>query len=402
MHLNFIKNTILLFVVVVLCFTNKSESQIQVHRNPGPIVLGAQQTERYLPILKNKNIGIVENQTSVIFKPEGYTHLIDTLLSLNIIIKKAFAPEHGFRGRADASEYVKDGVDAGSGIPIVSLYGSNKIPNAAILSDLDVVIFDVQDVGARFYTFLSTLHYMMETCANLGITVLILDRPNPNGHYVDGPTLDLKYTSFVGVHPVPVVHGMTVGEYAQMINGEGWLKEGVKCELKVISIQNYTHSTIYQPPINPSPNLPNSKAINLYPSLCFFEGTNMSMGRGTANQFQIIGSPFLKGDLYNYEFIPKPNIGAKYPIHEGDICKGLNLQNEPRLNYIELKWLIDAYQNSSNKIVFFNPFFTKLAGQELLQKKIENGWNAQQIRASWKDDIEKYKRLREPYLLYPL
>ena len=394
MHLNFIKNTILLFVVVVLCFTNKSESQIQVHRNPGPIVLGAQQTERYLPILKNKNIGIVANQTSVIFKPEGYTHLIDTLLSLNIIIKKAFAPEHGFRGRADAGEYVKDGVDAGSGIPIVSLYGSNKIPNAAILSDLDVVIFDVQDVGARFYTFLSTLHYMMETCANLGITVLILDRPNPNGHYVDGPTLDLKYTSFVGVHPVPVVHGMTVGEYAQMINGEGWLKEGVKCELKVISIQNYTHSTIYQPPINPSPNLPNSKAINLYPSLCFFEGTNMSMGRGTANQFQIIGSPFLKGDLYNYEFIPKPNIGAKYPIHEGDICKGLNLQNEPRLNYIELKWLIDAYQNSSNKIVFFNPFFTKLAGQELLQKKIENGWNAQQIRASWKDDIEKYKRLR--------
>jgi uncharacterized protein YbbC (DUF1343 family) len=402
MHLNFIKNTILLFVVVVLCFTNKSESQIQVHRNPGPIVLGAQQTERYLPILKNKNIGIVANQTSVIFKPEGYTHLIDTLLSLNIIIKKAFAPEHGFRGRADAGEYVKDGVDAGSGIPIISLYGSNKIPNAAILSDLDVVIFDVQDVGARFYTFLSTLHYMMETCANLGITVLILDRPNPNGHYVDGPTLDLKYTSFVGVHPVPVVHGMTVGEYAQMINGEGWLKEGVKCELKVISIQNYTHSTIYQPPINPSPNLPNSKAINLYPSLCFFEGTNMSMGRGTANQFQIIGSPFLKGDLYNYEFIPKPNIGAKYPIHEGDICKGLNLQNEPRLNYIELKWLIDAYQNSSNKIVFFNPFFTKLAGQELLQKKIENGWNAQQIRASWKDDIEKYKRLREPYLLYPL
>jgi len=401
MHLNFIKNTVLLFVLTLLSCRNTSNSQ-SLEVNESPIILGAQQTERYLPILKNKNIGIVANQTSVIFKPEGYTHLIDTLLSLNIIIKKAFAPEHGFRGRADAGEYVKDGVDAGSGIPIVSLYGSNKIPNAAILSDLDVVIFDVQDVGARFYTFLSTLHYMMETCANLGITVLILDRPNPNGHYVDGPTLDLKYTSFVGVHPVPVVHGMTVGEYAQMINGEGWLKEGVKCELKVISIQNYTHSTIYQPPINPSPNLPNSKAINLYPSLCFFEGTNMSMGRGTANQFQIIGSPFLKGDLYNYEFIPKPNIGAKYPIHEGDICKGLNLQNEPRLNYIELKWLIDAYQNSSNKIVFFNPFFTKLAGQELLQKKIENGWNAQQIRASWKDDIEKYKRLREPYLLYPL
>jgi len=359
---------------------------------------GANQTAAYFPLLKNKKIGLVVNITSTI----GQKLSVDSLVAAGFSPSKIFAPEHGFRGRADAGEYVKDGVDAGSGIPIVSLYGSNKIPNAAILSDLDVVIFDVQDVGARFYTFLSTLHYMMETCANLGITVLILDRPNPNGHYVDGPTLDLKYTSFVGVHPVPVVHGMTVGEYAQMINGEGWLKEGVKCELKVISIQNYTHSTIYQPPINPSPNLPNSKAINLYPSLCFFEGTNMSMGRGTANQFQIIGSPFLKGDLYNYEFIPKPNIGAKYPIHEGDICKGLNLQNEPRLNYIELKWLIDAYQNSSNKIVFFNPFFTKLAGQELLQKKIENGWNAQQIRASWKDDIEKYKRLREPYLLYPL
>ena len=402
MHYNFIKNTIILFVLTTICFTNESESQTQDPRNPGPIILGAQQTERYLPILKNKNIGIVANQTTVIFKTEGYTHLIDSLLSLNIKIKKAFAPEHGFRGTADAGEYIKDGVDTGSGIPIASLYGSNKIPNAAILSNLDIIIFDVQDVGARYYTFLSTLHYMMETCANLGITILILDRPNPNGHYVDGPTLNLKYSSFVGLHPVPVVHGMTVGEYARMINGEGWLKDGVKCDLKIISIQNYTHSTRYQLPINPSPNLPNSKAINLYPSLCFFEGTNMSMGRGTEYQFQVIGSPYLGGDLYNYEFTPQSKVGAKYPVHEGAICKGLNLQDHPHLDYIELKWLIDAYQNTSDKTVFFNPFFTKLAGQELLKEKIKNGWTAQQIRTSWKKDLEKYKRLRAPYLLYPL
>ena len=402
MHINFFKNTILLLGVTILYLTNESNSLTTNFKNTDPIILGAQQTERYLPILKNKNIGIVANQTSVIFNPKGYTHLVDSLLTLNIKIKKVFAPEHGFRGTADAGEYIKDGVDTGSGIPIVSLYGANKIPNSAILSDLDVVVFDVQDVGARFYTFLSTLHYMMETCANLGITILVLDRPNPNGHYVDGPTLDLKYTSFVGMHPVPAVHGMTVGEYAQMINGEDWLKEGVKCDLKVISLQNYTHSTSYKLPINPSPNLPNSKAINLYPSLCFFEGTNMSMGRGTENQFQVIGSPYLNGDLYNYEFTPRSKIGAKYPVHEGDTCKGLNLRNQPYLDYIELKWLIDAYQNTSNKTVFFNPFFTKLAGQELLQEKIENGWTAQQIRASWKEDIQKYKRLREPYLLYPL
>ena len=401
MHFNFIKNTVLLFVLTLLSCRNNSNSQSLVS-NKSAVILGAQQTEHYLPILKNKNIGIVANQTSVIFKTTGSTHLVDSLLSLNINVKKVFAPEHGFRGTADAGEYVTDGIDAGSGIPIVSLYGANKIPDAAILSDLEVVIFDIQDVGARFYTFLSTLHYMMETCAKLGITVLVLDRPNPNGHYVDGPTLDLNHSSFVGVHPVPVVHGMTVGEYAQMINGEGWLKEGLKCDLKVIPIRNYTHSTTYQLPINPSPNLPNSKAINLYPSLCFFEGTNMSMGRGTENQFQVIGSPYLKGDLYDYEFTPEPNIGAKYPVHEGVVCKGINLQNQARLDFIELKWLIDAYQNTPNKAVFFNPFFTKLAGQELLQEKIENGWTAQEIRASWKGDIEKYKRIRAPYLLYPL
>jgi uncharacterized protein YbbC (DUF1343 family) len=397
MHLNFIKNTVLLFVLTLLSCRNQSSTQAQT-----PISVGAQQTAQYLPILKNKNIGIVANQTTVIFKEDGYTHVVDSLLRLNIAVKKVFAPEHGFRGTADAGEYVKDGVDAGSGVPIMSLYGANKKPSAQALDGLDVIIFDVQDVGARFYTFLSTLHYMMETCAKLGITVLVLDRPNPNGHYVDGPILDLKYSSFVGVHPVPIVHGLTVGEYAKMINGEGWLTDGIQCDLKVIPVENYTHQTAYALPIKPSPNLPNAKAINLYPSLCLFEGTNVSMGRGTALQFQIFGSPFLEHSDYSYEFVPKPNVGAKYPVHENKICKGLNLQNLSSLDYIELKWVIDAYQNTENKIDFFSPFFTKLAGQKLLQEQIESGWTAAQIRESWKPDLERYKLLRAPYLLYPL
>ncbi len=397
MHLNFIKNTVLLFVLTLLSCRNYSGSQAQE-----PIVVGAQQTENYLPILKNKNIGIVANQTSVIFKEDGYTHLVDSLLSLNIAIKKVFAPEHGFRGTADAGEYVKDGVDEGSGVPIISLYGKNKKPDAKTLNDLDVIIFDVQDVGARFYTFLSTLHFMMEASADLGITILVLDRPNPNGHYVDGPVLDITYSSFVGMHPVPIVHGMTVGEYAKMINGEGWLNEGIKCDLKVISVKNYTHQSVYELPIKPSPNLPNAKAINLYPSLCLFEGTNVSMGRGTELQFQVFGSPFLDHSDYNFEFSPTPNVGAKYPVHENKICKGLNLQNHNYLDSMNLKWLIDAYQNSENKLDFFNPFFTKLAGQKLLQEQIETGLTADEIRESWKVDLEHYKTLRVPYLLYPL
>jgi len=397
MHLNLIKNTVLLFVLTLLSCRNTSNSQAQT-----PVSVGAQQIESYLPILKNKNIGIVANQTSVIFKNDGYTHLVDSLLSLNIAVKKVFAPEHGFRGTADAGEYVKDGIDAGSGVSIVSLYGANKKPDAKTLSGLDVVIFDVQDVGARFYTFLSTLHFMMETCADLGITILVLDRPNPNGHYVDGPILDITYSSFVGLHPVPIVHGMTVGEYATMINGEGWLSEGIQCNLIVIPVQNYTHQTAYELPIKPSPNLPNAKAINLYPSLCLFEGTNVSVGRGTEQQFQVFGSPFLEHPDYLYKFTPQPNVGAKYPVHENKVCKGLNLKNHRSLDSLNLKWLIDAYQNSGNKVDFFNPFFTKLAGQKRLQEQIETGWTAAQIRASWKAGLEQYKTLRAPYLLYPL
>ena len=397
MHLNFIKNTVLLFVLTLLSCRNQSNTHAQT-----PISVGAQQTEIYLPILKNKNIGIVANQTSVIFKENGYTHLVDSLLSLNIAVKKVFAPEHGFRGTADAGETIKNGIDVSTGIPIVSLYGKNKKPTREQLANLDLIIFDIQDVGARFYTFISTLHYIMEACAEADIPLLVLDRPNPNGHYVDGPILDIAYSSFVGMHPVPMVHGMTVGEYAKMINGEGWLSEGVQCDLKVIPIENYTHQTAYELPIKPSPNLPNAKAINLYPSLCLFEGTNVSVGRGTELQFQIMGSPFLEGSDYNFEFTPTPNVGAKYPKHEAKICKGLNLKNHPNLSHIELKWLIDAYQHTENKDDFFIPFFTKLAGQKLLQEQIENGWTADEIRESWKTGLEHYKTLRAPYLLYPL
>ena len=397
MHLNFIKNTVLLFVLTLLSCRNHSNTQAQT-----PLRVGAQQTEHYLPILKTKTVGILANQTTVIFKEDGYTHLVDSLLSLNIKVKKVFAPEHGFRGTADAGESIKDGVDSGSGVPIVSLYGGTKKPDPKTLNGLDVIIFDVQDVGARFYTFLSTLHYIMETCAELGITVVVLDRPNPNGHYVDGPILESSNSSFVGLHPVPIVHGMTVGEYAKMINGEGWLAEGVQCNLKVIPVENYTHQTPYDLPIKPSPNLPNATAINLYPSLCLFEGTNVSVGRGTALQFQVFGSPFLEQADYDFKFTPTPNTGAKYPKHESEICKGLNLKNHPKLSHLNLKWLIDAYKNTENKSEFFNPFFTKLAGVKRLQQQIEKGWTADQIRESWNADLEYYKALRAPYLLYPL
>ena len=257
------------------------------------IIVGANQTDIYLALLKNKKVGIVANQTSIIFKTEnGYTHIVDSLLNLNVDIKKVFAPEHGFRGKADAGEHIKDGIDTKTNLPIVSLYGNNKKPKPEQLQNIDILIFDIRDVGARFYTYISTLHYVMEACAEANIPILILDRPNPNGHYIDGPVLDLRYKSFVGMHPVPIVHGMTIGEYANMINGEQWLQDSMQCNINVIPIKNYKHSTPYNLPIKPSPNLPNNKSITLYPSLCLFEGTNVSVGRGTDTQFQIFGSPF--------------------------------------------------------------------------------------------------------------
>src|SRR5690606_38744626 len=306
----FFKNTVLFFVLTMLSCGNVSNSDAKRSAPEKSVadtaktrlpVVGANQTENYLTLLKGRRVGIVANQTSVIFKSDHtFTHLVDSLLALQIDIKKVFAPEHGFRGNADAGELIKDGTDIKTGLPLISLYGNNKKPTHSQLEDIDILVFDIQDVGARFYTYISTLHYVMEACAEQGIPVLILDRPNPNGHYIDGPILEKEHQSFVGMHPVPVVHGMTIAEYAQMINGEGWLEKNITCNLHLISVKNYTHSTSYSLPIKPSPNLPNDQAINLYPSLCFFEGTTVNAGRGTEMQFQVFGSPFLNAEVFTF------------------------------------------------------------------------------------------------------
>lgn len=400
MRFSYIKNTVLLFVLVLVACGNNANPN-----NQNTPTVGANQLERYLPLLKNKKVGVIANQTSVIFDNKSpkktKRHLVDSLLDRGISIQKVFAPEHGYRGQADAGEYVKNGVDIKTGLQIVSLYGSNRKPSPEVLKDLEVILFDIQDVGTRFYTFVSTLHYMMEACASLDIPLVLLDRPNPNGHYIDGPVLDMRYKSFVGMHPVPIAHGMTLGEFANMINGEGWLNNNLKCDLTVIPISNYNRKNPYLLPIKPSPNLPNPKAINLYPSLCLFEGTNVSVGRGTETQFQVFGSPYFEAQKYTYQFIPKPNFGAKTPKHKGQICYGKYLKKTAFLNEIQLNWLIEAYQNSKNKSVFFNSFFTKLAGQTMLQSQIENGWTALEIKKSWTHELNLFKEKRAKYLLYP-
>ena len=363
------------------------------------IVTGAEQFPLYASFLENKNVGVVANQTS--FLENENQHLVDFLISKNVIVKKVFAPEHGFRGTADAGEHVKDGVDSKTGVPLISLYGNNKKPSHEQLKGIDVVVFDIQDVGARFYTYISTLHYVMEACAEAGIPVIVLDRPNPNGHYIDGPILEAANQSFVGMHPIPVVHGMTIGEYAKMINGEGWLKDKMKCELTVVEIENYTHDTPYALPIKPSPNLPNDQAINLYPSLCFFEGTFINAGRGTDMQFQVFGAPSLPASKYTFEYTPQSNEGAKNPKFNGQLCHGKDLRKEPRLNKINLEWLIYAYNANGKKKDFFNSFFVKLAGTDKLQQQIEQGLTAEEIRDSWKDGLARFKKIREKYLLYP-
>ena len=363
---------------------------------------GAESTHLYLRLLKGKNVAIVANQTSVIFKEtesknQETRHLVDSLLSLNINVKKVFAPEHGFRGKADAGEIIKDGFDRKTGLQIISLYGKNKKPSTAQLNGIDVVVFDIQDVGARFYTYISSLHYVMEACAESGIPVIILDRPNPNAQYIDGPVLEMEHSSFVGMHKVPVVYGMTIGEYGKMINGEKWLKNGIQCDLKVIPLEHYTHETIYNLPIKPSPNLPNDKSINLYPSLCFFEGTNVSAGRGTEMQFQIYGSPFLTEKIFS--FTPQTNEGAKYPKYKNKICFGEDLRTTKNLHKLDLSFLIKAYKQNSSK-QFFNKFFTKLAGTEKLQRQIEQGVSEKEIQKSWKKGLETFKKVRKKYLIY--
>ena len=366
------------------------------------VITGSERLEVYLPILKNKNIALVANQTSLV---RG-EHLVDVLLNEGIQVQKVFSPEHGFRGKNDAGEKVKDEFDLQTGLPIYSLYGKAKRkPSKELLKDVDAVVFDLQDVGARFYTYISTLHYVMEACAENQIPLVIMDRPNPNGHYVDGPILNVKFRSFVGMHPIPVVHGLTIGEYAQMINGEGWLQDKLKCSLEIIPCKNYNHSTKYRLPVPPSPNLPNMVSVYLYPSLCFFEGTNVSVGRGTAIPFQVYGAPFMK--QLSFEFTPKPTFGAKHPKHQGEVCYGSNFSTLSedslfRSQKLNLEWLIQAYHTFNDDPTFFNKnnFFNLLAGSDKLMNLIKGGANANQIRETYQDELTAFKQKRKKYLIY--
>lgn len=375
------------------------------------IIVGANQVGKYLELLKGKNIALVANNTSVIFKDydsKSYQHLLDSLLSLGIKVDKIFAPEHGLRGVIDAGEVISHQVDENTGIPIISLYADNDNnssekfkPSVKQLENIDLVLFDIQDVGTRFYTYLSTLHYIMEACAENEIPVLVLDRPNPNGHYVDGPMLENEFRSFVGLHPVPIVYGMTIGEYAQMINGEKWLKNGIQCNLTVIPLKNYTHNATYSLPLRPSPNLPNDKSINLYASLCLFEGTNVSCGRGTEMQFQVFGSPDLPSSKYDFSFTPQPNFGAKRPLHMNQECHGLDVSGTEHLSSINFNWLVDAYNATSDKDKFFREsHFNRLAGTNKLKEQIEQGFSFEEIKTTWQGGLSEFKKIREKYLIY--
>ena len=355
----------------------------------------------YLNLLQQKVVAVIANQTSIVKKSNNeYTHLIDTLVSLEITIKKVFSPEHGFRGKADAGEHIADGKDLQTGLPIISLYGKNKKPSSDQLEGIEVIIFDIQDVGVRFYTYISTLHYVMEACAENNIQLLVIDRPNPNAHYIDGPMMETEHQGFLGMHPVPLVYGMTIGEYATMINGERWLLKGVQCNLKVMSMKNYRYDNNYSLPIKPSPNLPNDKSVNLYPSLGLFEGTSINVGRGTEMQFQIFGAPYLDKEVYPFSYTPQENVGAKYPKQKGKLCNGEDLRGHEKLNAINLWWLINAYNNTPNGVEFFQATFTAHAGTKKLQQQIESGMTAEEIRNTWQDELEKFKKTRSQYLLY--
>jgi uncharacterized protein YbbC (DUF1343 family) len=409
MSFNVFKNTVLLFVLVMISCASKTKNKTVTNDDTlkpfqsDQIIVGANQTQNYLPLLKGKRVGIVANQTSVIFKNNGsYTHLVDSLVALHIDIKKVFSPEHGFRGKADAGELVKDGIDSKTNLPIFSLHGKNKKPSQEQLKNLDIIIFDIQDIGVRFYTYISTLHYLMEACAENNIPVLILDRPNPNGHYVDGPTMEKEHQSFLGMHPIPLVYGMTIGEYAQMVNGEKWLSNETQCDITIIPCVNYSHNKSYSLLIRPSPNIPNDQSIKLYPSLGLFEGTNINAGRGTEYQFQRYGAPFLDKTALKFSYTPVSNFGAKSPKHKGVVCYGENLNDVNINGVMTLKWVINAYQHCTDKSLFFNTNnFTKHAGTNILQKQIEAGLTEDQIKATWQEGLKKFKKTRAKYLIYP-
>jgi uncharacterized protein YbbC (DUF1343 family) len=375
-----------------IAFVDISDAQIQV---------GAARTQEYFPLLRGKNTALCVNHTAEI----GNVHLLDTLIAAGIKVVKIFAPEHGFRGNEEAGKSIKNSIDVKTNVAVVSIYGQNKKPTKEQLQNIDIIIFDIQDVGARFFTYISTLHYVMEAAAENNVKVIVLDRPNPNGYWVDGPVLHTAYQSFVGMHPVPVAHGMTIGEYARMINGEGWLAGKIKCDLTVIPVAGYTHLYRYQLPKNPSPNLSSMAAVYLYPTLCLFEGTCMSVGRGTDKPFCLFGHPdFQVGDVY---FTPKsiPNTASNPPHLEKECC-GFDLTDFSMTilknnNYIDIGLIMEVYQNHPNKELFFTNFFDKLAGNKLLREQIIAGKTVEEIRESWKKDLDNFKIMRKKYLLYP-
>ena len=356
--------------------------------------MGADQLSVYLPLLKDKNVALMVNPSSLV----GKSHLVDTLLVSGVKIKKIFSPEHGFRGTADAGEKVKTGIDSKTGLLVTSLYGDNKKPTKEQLNDIDIIIFDLQDVGTRFFTYISSMHYLMQACADYNKQLIVLDRPNPNGSYIDGPVLDIKFKSFIGMHPIPIVHGLTVGELAKMINGEHWLDSNKTCDLTIIPMKNYEHKTSYSLPVKPSPNLPNDLAIKYYPSLCLFEGTVISVGRGTDAPFQIIGAP--KKEYGHFQFTPKSTEGAKKPLYENQVCYGIDVRKINPDKGFSLKLIIELYHKSTEKDKFFIPFFNKLAGNDILQEQIKKGMKESEIKKTWQSSLDKYKLMRINYLLY--
>ncbi|MFC4690824.1 exo-beta-N-acetylmuramidase NamZ domain-containing protein [Dokdonia genika] len=419
MRLILFKNTLFLTLTLLISCANtggdktafaKAESKQPTTSNvvviDSSITVGANRTELYLPLLANKNIGVVTNKSGLIFTETSHTeaqstHLVDSLLSTGVTIKKVFSPEHGFRGNIDAGEKVKDGKDPKTGLNIISLYGKNKKPTAQQLEGVDVLLFDIQDVGVRFYTYISTLTYVMEAAAESGIPVIVLDRPNPNAHYIDGPTLEKEHTSFLGMHEIPLVYGMTIGEYAKMVNGEGWLKDKITVDLTVIPLENWSYQKKYALPTRPSPNLPNDKSINLYPSLGFFEGTTVNAGRGTEMQFQIFGAPDFPKEHFSFLYTPQPNFGSKSPKYKGVTCNGKDLRDEAYMNTVNLEWLIEAYAASSKKDTFFKTAsFTLHAGSTQLQQDIEAGYTFKEIKRKWLPGIERFKKIRSKYLMY--
>lgn len=388
-------------ISVLMAQSNKIESfpgENNIHYAK-EIITGAQSINEYLPLLKGKKVAVLSNQSGMIREK---THLVDTLRSLGVNITYIMSPEHGFRGNADAGEHVSSSIDEKTGIPIVSLYGV-KHSNADLTNNFDVMVFDLQDVGVRFYTYYVTMAKMMQACAEAGKEFILLDRPNPIGFLTDGPILDMKYKSGVGYLPITIAHGMTLGELAQMINGEKWLEKGIQCNLTVIKCKNYTHDKLYRLPIKPSPNLPDMRSVYLYPSICYFEATPVSLGRGTEKPFQMYGHPNMKG--YGYHFTPISTSGAKTPPLLNKKCNGVDLRKNPSIetinkNGIDLSYIIDAYNNLNIGDHFFRSFFELEIGQGYVRKMIEEGKSAAEIKATWKSDVEKFKKQRAPYMLY--